>query len=118
MKLGAGIVAARKFGAAELVDPRPFTVGKLTETFSIYPNIGTLLPAMGYGEQQLKDLEDTINKTDCDSVVIATPIDLNRIISIRKPNTRVYYDLQEIGYPNLTQVIDEFVNKFGLKGKN
>ncbi|HAI53067.1 MAG TPA: GTPase [Firmicutes bacterium] len=118
MKLGAGIVAARKFGAAELVDPRPFTVGKLTETFSIYPNIGTLLPAMGYGEQQLKDLEDTINKTDCDSVVVATPIDLNRIINIRKPNTRVYYDLQEIGDPNLSQVIDEFVNKFGLKGKN
>ena len=118
MKLGAGIVAARKFGAAELVDPRPFTVGKLSETFNIYPNIGTLLPAMGYGEQQLKDLEETINKTDCDSVVIATPIDLNRIIRIRKPNTRVYYDLQEIGDPNLTQVIDEFVNKFSLKGKN
>jgi len=118
MKLGAGIVAARKFGAAELIDPRLFTVGKLTETFSIYQNIGTLLPAMGYGEQQLKDLEETINKTDCDSVVIATPIDLNRIISIRKPNTRVYYDLQEIGDPNLTQVIDEFVKKFGLKGKN
>ena len=118
MKLGAGIVAARKFGADELVDPRPFTVGKLTETFRIYPNIGTLLPAMGYGEQQLKDLEETINKTDCDSVVIATPIDLNRIINIRKPNTRVYYDLQEIGDPNLSQVIDEFVNKFGLKGKN
>ena len=118
MKLGAGIVAARKFGAGELVDPRPFTVGKLTETFRIYPNIGTLLPAMGYGEQQLKDLEETINKTDCDSVVIATPIDLNRIINIRKPNTRVYYDLQEIGDPNLSQVIDEFVNKFGLKGKN
>lgn len=117
MKLGAGIVAARKFGAAELVDPRPYTVGKLTETFNIYPNIGTLLPAMGYGEQQLKDLEETINGTDCDSVVVATPIDLNRIIDIKKPNTRVYYDLQEIGDPNLSQVIDEFVNKFSLKGR-
>lgn len=111
MKLGAGIVAARKFGAAELVDPRPFTVGKLTETFRIYPNIGPLLPAMGYGQQQLNDLEATINNTDCDSVIIATPIDLNRIIKIKKPNTRVYYDLQEIGKPDLKDVLDEFVSK-------
>jgi predicted GTPase len=114
MKIGAGVVAARKFGAAELVDPRPFTVGRLTETFEKYPNIGTLLPAMGYGEQQLKDLETTINKTDCDTVIIATPIDLNRIIHIKKPNTRVYYDLQEIGSPNLEEVIDDFVKKHNL----
>jgi predicted GTPase len=114
MKIGAGVVAARKFGAAELVDPRPFTVGRLTETFGKYPNIGTLLPAMGYGEQQLKDLETTINNTDCDSVIIATPIDLNRIIKIKKPNTRVYYDLQEIGSPNLEEVIDDFVKKHNL----
>jgi predicted GTPase len=114
MKIGAGVVAARKFGAAELVDPRPFTVGRLTETFEKYPNIGTLLPAMGYGEQQLKDLETTINNTDCDSVVIGTPIDLNRIIKIKKPNTRVWYDLQEIGNPNLEEVIDDFVKKFNL----
>ncbi len=111
MKIGAGTVAARKFGAAEIIDPRPFTVGKLSETFEIYPNIGTLLPAMGYGEQQLKDLEETINNTECDSVVVGTPIDLNRIINIQKPNTRVYYDLQEIGNPNLEDVIDEFVEK-------
>ena len=115
MKLGAGVVAARKFGASELVDPRQFTVGRLSETFRLYPNIGTLLPAMGYGDQQLKDLETTINNTDCDSVIIATPIDLNRIIKIKKPNTRVYYDLQEIGDPNLSQVIDEFVKKHNLK---
>jgi predicted GTPase len=114
MKIGAGIVAARKFGAAELVDPRPYTVGRLSETFRLYPNIGTLLPAMGYGDQQLTDLETTINNTDCDSVIIATPIDLNRIIKIKKPNTRVYYDLQEIGDPNLTQVIDEFVKEHKL----
>ena len=114
MKLGAGIVAARKFGAAELVDPRPFTVGKLSETFRIYPNIGTLLPAMGYGAEQLKDLETTINNTDCDSVIIATPIDLNRIIKIKKPNTRVYYDLQEIGKPDLRYILDDFVRKAGL----
>ncbi|MCU0454703.1 MAG: cyclic 2,3-diphosphoglycerate synthase [Bacteroidales bacterium] len=117
MKIGAGVVAARKFRASELVDPRPYTVGRLTETFRLYPGIGTLLPAMGYGEQQLRDLEKTINNTKCDSVVIATPIDLNRIIKIRKPNTRVYYDLQEIGDPNLSQVIDEFIKKFKLKGK-
>jgi predicted GTPase len=109
MKIGAGVVAARKFGAAEEVDPRPFTVGKLSETFAIYPNIGKLLPAMGYGEQQLKDLEATINATDCDSVIIATPIDLNRIIRIDKPNTRVSYDLQEIGLPDLTGVLGDFV---------
>jgi predicted GTPase len=114
MKLGAGVVAARKFGAKEMVDPRPYTVGKLSETFRLYPNIGTLLPAMGYGEQQLRDLEKTINNTDCDSVIIATPIDLNRIIKIRKPNTRVYYDLQEIGDPNLTQVLAEFIKKHKL----
>ncbi len=115
MKIGAGVVAARKFGAAALVDPRPFTVGRLSETFRLYPEIGTLLPAMGYGEIQLKDLETTINNTDCDTVIIATPIDLNRIIKIRKPTTRVYYDLQEIGKPDLSEVIDEFIKKHDLK---
>lgn len=114
MKLGAGTVAAMKFGAAELVDPRPFTVGKLSETFKIYPNIGILLPAMGYSDQQLKDLETTINNTDCDSVVIGTPIDLNRIVKINKPNTRVYYDLQEIGQPDLEGILNDFVAKHGL----
>ena len=114
MKLGAGTVAAMKFGAAEMVDPRPFVVGKLAETFRIYPNIGTLLPAMGYSDQQLKDLETSINNTDCDSVVIGTPIDLNRIVKINKPNTRVYYDLQEIGQPDLKGILEEFVTKFKL----
>jgi predicted GTPase len=111
MKLGAGTVAAQKFGAIEFVDPRPYTVGKLSETFEIYPNIGVLLPAMGYSDEQLKDLETTINNTDCDSVVIGTPIDLNRIINIKKPSTRVYYDLQEIGYPDLEIVLDDFIEK-------
>jgi predicted GTPase len=115
MKLGAGVIAAQKFGAAEMVDPRPYTVGKLSETFKIYPNIGALLPAMGYGAEQLKDLETTINNTDCDAVIIGTPIDLNRIIKIDKPNTRVYYDLQEIGLPNLDGLVDEFVKKHNLK---
>ena len=108
MKYGAGTVAAQRYGATELVDPRPYTVGRITETFKLYPDIGTLLPAMGYGEQQLKDLEATINKTDCDAVVVATPIDLSRIINIQKPNTRVYYDLQEIGTPNLGDLISKF----------
>jgi predicted GTPase len=114
MKIGAGVVAAQKFGAAELVDPRPYTVGRLSETFEIYPKIGAVLPAMGYGEQQLKDLEATINSTDCEAVVIGTPIDLNRIIKIDKPNTRVYYNLQEIGRPDLGMVLDDFVKKHKL----
>ena len=117
MKIGAGVVAARKFGASELVDPRPFVVGKLAETFKIYPNIGTLLPAMGYGEQQVKDLEKTIDKTDCDTVVIATPIDLSRIVKIKKPTVKVGYDLQEIGSPNLTEVLNDFCKKHKLGKK-
>jgi len=111
MTLGAGTVAALKFGAAECVDPRPFIVGKLAETFETYPGIGALLPAMGYGEQQTRDLEATINNTDCDAVVIGTPIDLNRVIKINKPSTRVNYDLQEIGYPDLASVLDDFLAK-------
>ncbi|MDR0442296.1 MAG: cyclic 2,3-diphosphoglycerate synthase [Treponema sp.] len=111
MKIGAGIVAARRFGAAEIIDPRPFAVGKLAETYRIYPNIGKLLPAMGYGEQQMKDLAATIEKTDCDSVVIATPIDLQRVIKINKPCTRVEYSLQEIGHPNMDDVLDGFIKK-------
>jgi len=114
MKIGAGTVAARKYNAAECVDPRPFTVGKLSETFQIYPNIGKLLPAMGYGEQQIKDLEATIENTDCDSVIIGTPIDLNRIVKINKPNTRVYYDLQEIGHPTLQEILGDFIEDHQL----
>ncbi len=111
MKIGAGTVAANKCGAAELVDPRQYAVGKLAETFRIYPNIGTLLPAMGYGAQQIKDLEATIENTPCDAVVIATPIDLSRIVKINKPTVKVGYELQEIGTPNLKLFLDEFVAK-------
>jgi predicted GTPase len=111
MTIGAGTVAAERFGAKELVDPRPYIVGKLIETFDTYKGIGTLLPAMGYGEQQLSDLEETINRTDCDAVIIATPIDLTRIIRIKKPNTRVYYELAELGSPNLNEILSSFVNK-------
>ncbi len=114
MKIGAGTIAARKFGAAEEIDARPFLVGKLKETYEIYPNIGNILPAMGYSDQQLKDLEETINSSDCDSVIIGTPIDLNRIINIKKPNTRVYYDLEEIGFPKLSHIINQFSEKYHL----
>jgi predicted GTPase len=114
MKIGAGVVAAHKFGAAEMVDPRPYTVGKLSETFRIYPNIGTLLPAMGYGDEQIRDLEKTIENTPCDAVIIATPIDLSRIVKINKPIVKVGYDLQEIGMPNLTGILDDFVKKHNL----
>jgi predicted GTPase len=108
MTIGAGTVAAQKFGASEFVDPRPYLVGRMKETFATYPNIGTLLPAMGYGEQQLKDMEATIKATDCEAVVVGTPIDLANIIKIDKPNTRVYYDLQEIGAPNFDQILADF----------
>ncbi|MFP4528534.1 MAG: cyclic 2,3-diphosphoglycerate synthase [Candidatus Kapaibacterium sp.] len=113
MDIGAGTVAARRFGAAALVDPRPWTVGKISETFEKYPEIGALLPAMGYGQQQMKDLETTINKTECESVVIGTPINLGRFIDIKKPNTRVYYELAEIGKPTIKEVVAEQLRKIG-----
>lgn len=108
MTFGAGVVAAEKFGASEIVDPRPWVVGRIAETFKKYPDIGTLLPAMGYGEEQVKDLETTINKVDCDVVIIGTPIDLRKIIKIKKPAVRVIYELQEIGKPNLDEVLAQF----------
>lgn len=114
MPYGAGVVAAEKYGAAELVDPRPFTVKSITATFEKYPGIGVLLPAMGYGAQQVKDLETTINRTKCDLVIVATPIDLGRILKINKPSVRVFYNLQEIGTPDLDSVLGE---QFGSKKK-
>ena len=109
MTYGAGVVAALRMGAEELVDPRPWAVGRLAETFELYPEIGTLLPAMGYGDEQVADLEKTINSVECDAVVIGTPIDLNRIVKIDKPNVRVKYELQEIGEPNLDQLLARFI---------
>ncbi len=105
MDLGAGIVAARRYGATALVDPRPFTVGKISETFEKYPEIGILLPAMGYGIQQMKDLESTINNTECEAVVIGTPINLTRFIKIDKPNVRVSYELSEISSPKIGDML-------------
>jgi predicted GTPase len=113
MKYGAGIVAAQRFGAKEIVDPRPWTVGTITDTFKKYPGIGTLLPAMGYGEKQVKDLEETIRKTPCDTVIIGTPIDLSRIIKIDKPTVNVKYELQEISSPDLKNILEK---RFPLPG--
>ncbi|GAB4367889.1 MAG: cyclic 2,3-diphosphoglycerate synthase [Calditrichia bacterium] len=110
MAYGAAVVAAEKFGAAELVDPRPYTVGSISETFQKYANIGTLLPAMGYGKQQIKDLEKTINRTECDLVIIGTPIDLRKLININKPAVRVSYDLQEIGKPDLSDALKKILS--------
>lgn len=114
MSIGAGTVAAERLGAASLVDPRPYAVGSLVDTFNKYSHVQQVLPAMGYGEQQLKDLEATINATPCDAVIIGTPMDLTRIIHIQHPTTRVYYDLDEVGEPNLEQVLSEFVKKYEL----
>ena len=105
MKYGAGILAAQKYGAKEIVDPREFAVKSIADTYKKYPNIGTLLPAMGYGSKQIKDLEETINKVPCDTVIIATPIDLRRLIKINKPFIRVIYELQEIGHPTLNDLV-------------
>jgi predicted GTPase len=108
MKYGAGILAAQKFAAKEIVDPRPYAVNSIAETFRIYPDIGTLLPAMGYGKKQMQDLEETINRSECDVVIIATPIDLRRIVKFNKPAIRVQYELQTIGSPSLEEVLKRF----------
>jgi predicted GTPase len=112
MAYGAGYVAARRFGAKEIVDPRPFAVGSIAATFEKYPTTGTILPAMGYGDKQTKELEETINKADVDMVIIGTPIDLSRIIKMNKPYQRVRYELQEIGQPTLMEIL---LKKFGRK---
>ena len=118
MKLGAGVIAAQRLGAAEIVDPRPYAVGSLITTFNKYQHIENILPAMGYGEEQLKDLEATINAADVDAVIIGTPMDLSRVININKPCTRVYYDLDEIGTPNLETVLTDFIKKHNLTATN
>ncbi|MEP0762095.1 MAG: GTPase [Chloroflexota bacterium] len=112
MAYGAGVVAAQRFGAAELVDPRPYAVRSIAETFAKYPNTGTLLPAMGYGEGQRADLEETIRATPCDLVIVATPIDLSRVIALDKPAQRVRYELQELGQPTVYDLLNA---RFGPK---
>lgn len=108
MAFGAGVVAARKFGASEIIDPRPFAVGSIRDTFAKYPTTGAVLPAMGYGEQQTRELEATINAANVDLVIIATPIDLRRIINIKWPTERVSYELEEIGKPQLPGLLERF----------
>ncbi len=105
MAYGAGVVAARRFGASEIIDPRPYAVRSIAATFAAYPNTGALLPAMGYGEEQIKDLEETINGTPCDLVIIGTPIDLRRVVRIKHPTDRVRYELQVIGKPSLAEIL-------------
>ncbi|HEY9165454.1 MAG TPA: cyclic 2,3-diphosphoglycerate synthase [Candidatus Kryptonia bacterium] len=114
MSYGAGVIAAQKFGAKELVDPRRWAVDTISETFKKYPKTGTLLPAMGYGDKQVKDLEATINKVDCDTVIIGTPIDLRRVIKIKKPSVRVRYELAEITKPDLKEVLEGFLTEHKL----
>ena len=113
MKFGAGIVAAQKYGAKEIIDPRPYAIGTIKDTYIKYPGIGTLLPAMGYGKKQIQELEDTINAVDCDIVIIGTPIDLSRIIKINKKSIRVKYELQEIGRPDLEEVLSQKIKDRG-----
>ena len=111
MKYGAGTIAAKKFGAREIIDPRPYAVGSIAETYARYPSTGVLLPAMGYGDHQVKDLETTINQVPADAVIIGTPIDLRRILHIRKPSTRVEYSLDETTKPDLADVLHKFLHK-------
>ena len=108
MEYGAGMIAAERFGAAKIVDPRPEAMGSIKRTFKKYPHIKNLLPAMGYGKAQTKELESTINGTDCDVVVSGTPIDLERILNVNKPIVRVTYELDEIGKPDLEDVLKDF----------
>jgi predicted GTPase len=112
MEYGAGTIAAQRFGAEVLVDPRPYTVDSISATYRKYPKIGKLLPAMGYGEQQIRDLQKTVNQVECDAVIIGTPIDLGRLLTFPVPATRVRYELQEIGLPNLNTAIK---NRLGKK---
>ncbi len=110
MAYGAGWVAAQRYGAQSIVDPRPHAVGSIAETYGKYPNTGDVLPAMGYGEAQMKELEETINRADADLVLIGTPIDLGRLLNLNKPSQRIRYELQEIGAPTLEDLLRE---KFG-----
>ncbi len=112
MAYGAGVVAARRFGAAEIIDPRPYAVGSIVATYQKYPTTGAVLPAMGYGPEQMRELGETINNTPCDLVLVATPIDLRRVVEINRPSQRVRYELQEIGQPTLVDILEE---KFGRK---
>jgi predicted GTPase len=112
MTIGAGIVAAQKYGAGEIVDPKPYFKGTILEALEKYPHIGDLIPALGYGKKQVADLEKTINACDCDLIVSATPIDITRVCKkLKKPHMRVSYELQEIGEPTVKGLLEEFAKK-------
>ena len=111
MAYGAGYLAAKRFSAGEIISPLPFAIGSIKETLEKFPHLKQILPAMGYGKEQVKDLEETLNKADCDVIVAGTPIDLNRVVSINKPIIRVRYELDEIGRPDLKDVLKDFLNR-------
>jgi predicted GTPase len=111
MPFGAGMVYAKKFGAREFVDPRPYAVGSIKEAYRKYPHLGAILPALGYSEKQVAELKETIDKVPCDVVVIGTPIDLRRVVSINQPTVRVKYDLKVLGPVSLEQILDDFIQK-------
>ena len=114
MKYGAGFVAAKKYGAKEIVDPRPYAVGSIVDTYKKYTHLDLILPAMGYGAKQMRELEETINNADVDVVVSGTPIDLNRVVKVNKPIVRVRYELDEIGKPDLKDILTDFAKKHNL----
>ncbi len=105
MEFGAGVLAAKAHGAGEIIDPRPYAVGSIKEVYEKYPHMGALLPAMGYSDRQMEELRQTIERTPCDLVIIGTPIDLRRHLTIPKPSVRVTYDLREVGEDSLRKVI-------------
>jgi len=107
MPFGIATIAAKKLGASEIVDPRPYAVGSIVDAYKKYKHLGTILPALGYGERQIRELEETINAAPCDVVVVGTPIDLRRIVKINKPAVYVRYELQEVGSPNLEEILDQ-----------
>ena len=111
MPYGAGSIAAKKSGAKELVDPRPYAKGSIKEIYHHYPHLGAILPAMGYGDEQIHELEQTINDSPCELVVVGTPIDIRRIATIHKPTVRVRYELQEKGHPDLNEILKPFITQ-------
>jgi len=117
MPYGAATILAKQFGASELVDPRPYAVGSIKEAYKNYPHLGAVLPALGYGEKQIAELNETISHTPCDVVVIGTPVDLRRVIKINKPTVRVRYELKVLGPISLEQILDDFLRRVNVRGK-
>jgi predicted GTPase len=117
MPYGAATIMAKQLGASEIADPRPYAVGSIREAYEIYPHLGAVLPALGYGEKQIEELKETITRTPCDVVVIGTPVDLRRVMEINKPTVRVKYELKVLGPLSLEQILDDFLRKVQKHGK-